>query len=229
MAQMQAALGVADEQLGQTVRRRLLWDPRIDLTYLSVEVVDGLVILSGCVPSHLAREAAYQTARGVHGVADVRNRLAVRPAESACAPTDADIRWRVLRLLELHPDVDAAAISVAVTDGVITLAGTVDACWKKYHVEDLLGGGYGVAGVRNHLAVAASGLPSERAIADCIVMGLRRTVAAAAEAVSVEVARGTATLSGRVPTEAARQTVLRIARGVFGVCEVVDRLAVRRA
>ena len=216
----------ADAVIVSKVWTRLLWDPRVDLANLHVVAEDGVVVLMGSVPSHLAREAAYQGALSAAGAAEVRNRLLVCSPETCIAPSDGDIRWRVRRVIEMHPDLDASTVSVSVEDGVVTLRGTVDACWKKYHVEDLVGGGYGVASVRNELAVVTSGRLADRILADCVVATIDRMAFVAAETVSVQVDDGVVTLSGTVATEVMRQVVCRLARGVHGVREVVDHLRV---
>jgi len=60
------------------------------------------------------------------------------------------------RLTDAH-DIDASMITVEVSNGVVTLTGTVVQRWMKHRAEDLADGCTGVRDVRNNIQVQSSG------------------------------------------------------------------------
>jgi osmotically-inducible protein OsmY len=66
------------------------------------------------------------------------------------------------RLTDAH-DIDASGISVEVSNGVVTLTGTVHERWMKHRAEDLADGCSGVRDVRNQLQVQSRGTQSHGA------------------------------------------------------------------
>ncbi|HVA26551.1 MAG TPA: BON domain-containing protein [Candidatus Baltobacteraceae bacterium] len=85
-------------------------------------VKDGRVTLSGEVPWYYqAQEAAYE-ARRVIGVRDVSNNITVKPVTSLKSD---EIKRKIHSELQRMADLDAKSINVAVSDGTVTLSGSV--------------------------------------------------------------------------------------------------------
>jgi osmotically-inducible protein OsmY len=97
-------------------------DPYLDERSIEVTMEDGVVTLSGRVPSLAAKRLAGVLTWWVPGVEDVRNRLAVVPPEE---DSDDEIREAIITALDKDPLVDHTRIAVGVHDGVVTLRGTV--------------------------------------------------------------------------------------------------------
>lgn len=69
----------ADAGITHEVNRRLVRDPLVRAMDVEVITREGVVTLSGKVPTEAAVERASRVARSVPGVKSVRNRLRVEP------------------------------------------------------------------------------------------------------------------------------------------------------
>jgi hypothetical protein len=75
--------------------------------------------------------------------------------------SDERIREDISERLEDHPNIDASNIEVSVTEGVVTLSGTVDDRWVKRQAEDAAHDVRGVKDVNNQLRVQQTGTYGE--------------------------------------------------------------------
>ena len=69
----------ADARTTSAVKMKLAADPDLSALAISVNTTDGLVTLSGTVPSHEALSKAIRLALGTEGVQRVESTLQVRP------------------------------------------------------------------------------------------------------------------------------------------------------
>jgi osmotically-inducible protein OsmY len=70
---------VDDTTITTQVKSRMLADPLVAGTSISVETLNGTVMLSGFAKSATEKSAAERIARDVNGVRMVKNEIAVRP------------------------------------------------------------------------------------------------------------------------------------------------------
>ena len=70
---------VDDATITTQVKARMLESPAVAGTSISVETLNGTVMLSGFAKSGTEKLAAENIARGVNGVRLVRNEISVRP------------------------------------------------------------------------------------------------------------------------------------------------------
>ncbi len=70
---------IDDAGITTTVKSRLLEDKRVAGTSISVETLNGTVMLSGFAKSTEEKSAAENIARQVNGVRLVKNEIAIRP------------------------------------------------------------------------------------------------------------------------------------------------------
>lgn len=70
---------IDDAGITTTVKSRLLEDKRVAGTSISVETLNGTVMLSGFAKSSEEKSAAENIARQVNGVRLVKNEIAIRP------------------------------------------------------------------------------------------------------------------------------------------------------
>ena len=70
---------VDDTGITTLVKTRFIENKQVDATSISVETLNGTVMLSGFAKSNLERNTAENIARGVNGVRMVKNEIAVRP------------------------------------------------------------------------------------------------------------------------------------------------------
>ena len=88
-----------DTDLQQDVIDELVWEPGIDAAAIGVAVEDGVVTVTGHVPSFAEKWTAEYVAKHVAGVRGVANEIMVQlPGTSA--RSDADIARAALNALE---------------------------------------------------------------------------------------------------------------------------------
>ena len=78
--QQTAGAYVDDTAITASVKTRMLEDERVAGTSISVETLNGTVMLSGFAKSDAEKAAAESIARKVDGVRSVKNEITVRPA-----------------------------------------------------------------------------------------------------------------------------------------------------
>ncbi len=79
----------ADAEVKQEVEAELRCNPRIDDTCIAVEVMRGVVRLSGYVRNLFDKYGAEDAVRRVAGVSAVANDIMVRPAAASGVPGNA--------------------------------------------------------------------------------------------------------------------------------------------
>ena len=70
---------IDDTTITTQVKSRMLDNPNVAGTSISVETLNGTVMLSGFAKSAAEKDAAERIARDVNGVKSVKNQIAVRP------------------------------------------------------------------------------------------------------------------------------------------------------
>lgn len=70
---------IDDASITTQVKSRMLSNPDVAGTSISVETLSGTVLLSGFAKSALEKSTAERIARDVNGVKSVRNEIAIRP------------------------------------------------------------------------------------------------------------------------------------------------------
>ena len=114
-----------DEEIQKSVLDELKWDGRVLATDVGVEVDKGVVTLTGTVESYAKRVAAQEASHRVRGVLDVANDIQIRVPEST-GRTDTEIAQAVRQALEWNVFVPQERIHSTVSEGLVTLTGTVD-------------------------------------------------------------------------------------------------------
>ena len=70
---------IDDSVITTQIKSRMLSDPAVAGTSISVETLNGTVMLSGFAKSESEKAAAERIARDVNGVKSIKNAIAVRP------------------------------------------------------------------------------------------------------------------------------------------------------
>jgi osmotically-inducible protein OsmY len=158
----------------------------------------------------------------VIGVLDVANDLTVKVL-GGLARTDTEIAQAVRRALEWDVFVPEEQITSTVTDGWVTLDGTVESSSQRADAERAVRNLTGVKFVVNKITVK----PEKPVIGDvrkAIEQALERRAEREARQIHVDVRDGTVTLTGPVHSWAERKSVLAAARFTPGVGAVEDHL-----
>lgn len=150
-----------DAALTSRVKSALIGDDALETRDIEVETKDGIVQLSGFVSSEDQRTAALLRARGVQGVAEVRNDLSIRNDDRPAARPVADtvIAARVRDSLRDAQLSDGTAVNVEVSKGVVQLSGFVNSSRDKALAGDVASAVDGVRDVENQIALTDESQP----------------------------------------------------------------------
>ena len=214
----------SDIEIKKQVLRELKWDSRIAWSRIGVEVVQGVVTLTGAVSSYAQKFAAQQAAHRVSGVLDVADDVEVRPDEIFLR-SDSDLAQAVRQSLEWDASVPDERISSTVSDGWVTLEGNVDFWRQRQDAERAILQLEGVSGVVNKITLAPMKLdPNE--LQEQIESALERRADREADRLRIELHNGTVDLFGRVHSWQEKRAVVGSIRHAPGVCEVRDHLRI---
>jgi hyperosmotically inducible protein len=70
---------IDDATITTQIKSRFVESKAVDAASIHVETLNGTVMLSGFAKNSAERSAAESIARGIHGVKEIRNEIAVRP------------------------------------------------------------------------------------------------------------------------------------------------------
>jgi len=214
---------ISDGDLRSKVLAELRWDPRVQDRHIGVHVDDGAVTLTGAVYAYGTRLAAQEAAHRVEGVRDVANdiKVDVQPGRG----TDTELAQAVRRMLEWDERVPDTRITSTVSNGWVTLDGTVDTWSEREDAEHVIANLSGVQSVTNNICIAKHPAKSDD-LRHVIEAVLTRRAERHAKRINVEVSDGVVTLSGPVDSLAERRALVASARLTPGVHAVNDRLSV---
>lgn len=212
-----------DRELQERVLRALEFEPGVDAAQIGVSVKNGIVTLNGPVRSFLEKQTAERATRHVYGVRAIANDLAVR-LDGAAARGDSAIAEAAANALAWNMAIPMNAVKATVSDGWITLNGTVEWQFQKTAAEQAVHHLYGVTGLINAVAVKPHVRPLD--IKAKIESAFKRSAEVDAAAVKVEAHDSEVILSGTVKSLAERDEAERAAWSAPGVTRVDDRIAV---
>ena len=222
---MTALARKSDAQLQRDLLHELKWDPRVEEMDVRVDVNDGVVTLTGTVSSWAKRHAAQEAAHRVAGVLDVANDIEVK-VPGRLLRTDTDIALAVRETLTWDVFVPDQRIQSTVSDGSVTLEGTVDLPSEREDAERAVRNLAGVRRVINKIAVGIRPTTTSLEVRAAIEAALERRAQREAHRIRVDVQRGWVSLSGRVRSWEEKQAVLGAARDTPGVEGVDDGLLI---
>ena len=214
----------SDALIKHEVLCELSWDTHVDRTELSVEVDNGIVTLTGSVHHYGQKLAAQDAAHRVEGVRDVVNDVHVTLPDRL-ARTDHDIALMIRRLLKWDVRISDDRLTCTVSDGWVTLEGSVDVWRQREDAEHAVRHLACVRGVNNLIAVhpqAASPTEIEQAIHEA----LTRRAQLEAERIQVRLDEGTVTLSGHVGTWKEKLAIIEAVSHAPGIETIKDDMQV---
>lgn len=212
----------SDTEMRQDVLDELSFDPSVSSENIAVSVADGVVTLSGFVPSFADKYAAEKAAFRVAGVKAVAEEIEVKlpgtsmrsDQEIAKAAADA-VRWNVSL---------PSTIQISVEDGIVILRGDVDWQYQRDAATSAVRYITGVRQVKNHLAIHQRPQPTD--IKNRIEQALVRSAEADAKRIRVATVNGKVTLTGKVRSQAELQDAKWAAWAAPGVTAVETNLSI---
>lgn len=217
---------MTERELQRHVEDALGWEPSVDAANIGVSADNGVVTLRGDVATYTEKSIAERVALRVYGVKAVANDLNVRLG-SEYKRTDTDIAQAAAAALEWNTVVPPNRVTIAVSDGWVTLKGTLDWQYQKETAARAVRDLTGVRGVTNSISVQPSE-PRVR-ISDVqakIEAAFKRSAEIDARRVSVAAQEGKITLTGNVHSWSERQEAERAAWAAPGVTQVDDRITI---
>lgn len=215
-----------DEFIKQEILDQLIWDTSVDANDVFVDVADGVVQLSGVVPTYTAKIAAEKNAYRVAGVLKVENLIEVELLPEITIPIDTEITNMVESKLLWNDQIDATNIDVETLNGVLTLTGNVNSYWEKSLAKNLAVATRGVKHVENNLAVFVGKTFADIDIENDIKNAFKRNILIEADKIDVSVKNGIAHLTGIVPSIAMKEEAFNTAMMTAGVLDVTDDIII---
>jgi osmotically-inducible protein OsmY len=212
-----------NSQLQHDVLDELEWEPSVDATRIGVAANNGVITLTGYVPTYAEKMAAETAAKRVHGVHAVANDIEVRVPGNANR-TDPEIAAAALSALKWHTTVPEDDVQVVVRNGHVTLEGSVDWRYQKYAAGQVAGHLVGITDVTNNIRVKPRASATD--VKEKIEAAFRRSADIDARRIRVEAVDGTVLLHGNVRSWAEREEAQRAASAAPGVSDVDNRLVV---
>ncbi len=177
----------SDSELKRDVESELRWEPSVDEAHVGVAVTDGIVTLSGHVPSYAEKYGAEKAAKRVYGVRAVADELDVK-LPGSLKKTDEDIARACVTALADNHSVPADAIRIVVNHGRVTLEGEVDWQYERQAAANAVRNLSGVTALSNEITIRARVLEAD--VHDKIHEALRRSAELDARRIRVEVQDG---------------------------------------
>jgi osmotically-inducible protein OsmY len=120
-----------DLEISKAIVKAFEWNTAVPENKISIEVRDGWVNLSGEVNFAYQKDAAKRVAENIIGVKWINNVITIKKSLQPF-----DIKEKIAKAFIRSADIDANAISVDITDGLVKLNGTVHSIAEKKAAEN---------------------------------------------------------------------------------------------
>jgi osmotically-inducible protein OsmY len=214
-----------DSQIQTNVMNELKWDPSITHENIGVMVSEGIVTLTGTVPTYFEKWAAERAAQNVTGVKAVVEKLKVK-VSILDEHEDQDIAEAIANQFNWNTQIPGDSIKAKVENGLVELTGEVEWGFQRIAAEDCIRGLAGVGGVTNNITIKKKNIEPS-IIKNRIRDALKRKADREFRHINIEVHGSEVTLSGEVHSLRDLQDVKGAAIGTPGVTKVESNLFVK--
>lgn len=214
----------SDSQIQQDVMQELIWDPRVSHEHIGVSVIDGIVTLSGTIPSYIEKSAAERAAQRVSGVKAVVEKIEVK-LPGSLERDDQDIAAAVLNLFRWNVEIPDNLIKVSVENGWVKLTGEVEWNYQRNAAEKSVHSLTGVKGVSNNITLKTREVQAD-VVKQKIEEALKREAIREAKQINVAIKGGIVTLSGKVHSFSEMNDAQLAVWSAPGVTKIENKLLV---
>lgn len=211
-----------DQELKHDVANELRWEPMVHETHIGVSVKEGIVTLSGHVPTYAEKHGAEKAAKRVFGVKAVANELDVKLA--GAKQSDEDLARACIGALEANALVPDTKLKVLVENHWVTLEGTVDWQYERNAAENALRYLVGVRGISNNITLAPRATVAS--VKEKIEAAFKRSAEIDSKRIQVEAKDGKIILRGHVRSWAEKSEAQQAAWAAPGVMFVQNDLSI---
>jgi len=142
---------VSDTELALSARAALDANILVPEGAIKISVEDGWVTMVGNVPHHYQRQAAEHVVRHLRGLVGFTDQVSVANSKDQLEASADEVTEALAR----NAAIDATAIKVTVSAGVVTLEGTVRSDAERREAERSASRGPGVVGVDDRLMISS--------------------------------------------------------------------------
>ena len=214
---------MTDKELREAVEQALDWEPGIDSKAIGVAVEDGVVTLTGHVPSYAEKREAEKAAGLVRGVKAVACELDVA-LPTLAQRSDQEIAQAASNAIAWNTLLPKDAVHVYVDNGRVTLEGNVDWQYQRKAAGKCVRYLAGVRDANNHIVVKPRA--NQVAVKTQIEAALLRNAQLDANRIHVDIRGDRVILFGVVQSWLEREAAERAAWGAPGVADVENLLTV---
>ena len=227
----------SDDEIRNDIAAALLYDAATDSYELKPTVKDGVVTLTGTVPSYREKLLAEYVAKGVKGVKEVRDSITLKGKSER---SDSEIAGEVKRAIAIDVWLHPSQIITEVKNGAVTLSGAVGSP-AQHERANLLAWTAGVKSVNAQGLRVEPWLKADDQRAETVaVKGDEQIKQAVQDGIGydprvfffnpkVEVENGVATLTGVVDNLKASRAAEQDAKNTWGVWRVKNLIKDRPA
>jgi osmotically-inducible protein OsmY len=212
-----------NSELQRDVQDELNWAPNVTAGEIVVTAKDGVITLTGNVPSYFEKHAAERVAGRVAGVMAIDEELKVN-LPVLYERTDTDIAESALNALAWNIEVLRDHAKVKVENSWVTLTGQVDWYHQKMAAENAVRHLMGVKGVTNSITLKPRDVATAAEIKTTIENTLQRNAISDARKITVTVHDGKVTLQDKAHSWQEKDEASYSAWGTRGVSSVENNI-----
>jgi osmotically-inducible protein OsmY len=209
----------SDKELQRRVMTECGRQENIAIAHIGIAAREGLVTLTGHVPSNAERQATATAAGRVKGVKVVINQISINPAGRS-RTVDEELAVRLHTGIAGRLGSVPERIHLGLEGGVVILSGEVDSLHQQQQVDAYAREVDGIGEIRNEIIVT----PLVEAV---VLTGKINQALGASASIEIATEGGQVTLTGPAVTWHEKGLVESAVRSVPGVTSVTNKLPVR--
>jgi osmotically-inducible protein OsmY len=219
--------GIMDNNMLKTnVESKILWELGVNADGVIVEADEGIVTLSGTVPSFYEKIRIENVVKKLWGVKGVANEIFV-DIDIHLKRNDKELTEAAVSAIEWDISLPKDVVKISVSRGVITLTGEVDFDFQKTRAYDDVHSLYGVVNVVNAITLKSPITVDSKTIEKEIEREFQRSAVLHAHKIKVRTEGKKVYLSGAINSWFEYNEAQQAALTVPGVLEVQNDLYIQ--